>query len=169
MKHLTQGNLFRDSGEGKVVPDDIPGVLPVQRCEEDPDLSEEGAPEELVPTVHSSCLLPNSVCSSTFLTVTSYPASTSGKRLALAHDLRSERVGGHRQLLEARDRAETSNTLSHQESESKEFWLSHFSLLIQSWTPDHETVPSMFKVDFPAQLDLSINFLTDIPRAVSPR
>lgn len=57
MKHLTQGNLFRDSGEGKVVPDDIPGVLPVQRCEEDPELSEEGALEELVPTVHSSCLL----------------------------------------------------------------------------------------------------------------
>lgn len=40
MKHLTQGNFFRDSGEAKVVPDDIPGVLPVQRCEE--DLPEEG-------------------------------------------------------------------------------------------------------------------------------
>lgn len=78
-------------------------------------------------------------------------------------------MGGHRQLLEAGGRAETSNTLSDQESESKEFWLSHFSLLIQSWTPDREMVPPMFKVDFPAQLDLSINFLTDMPRAVSPR
>lgn len=60
-----------------------------------------GTLEELVPTVHSNCLLLNSMYSLTFLMVTNYPESTSGRRLALAHHLRSERVGGYRQLLEA--------------------------------------------------------------------